>query len=92
MVVQANQFSGWAQKSNPCEIILSTEDEYRSNGRSLGDMQWNGESSNIACFECVLGVDWPGSVQSFVSQCKAVNWGRVWGNGGYMSFGKKCRR
>lgn len=30
-------------------------------------MQWNGGSSNFAYFEWVLGADWPGSVESFVS-------------------------
>ena len=30
-------------------------------------MQSNGGSSNFACFESVLGADWPGSIPSFVS-------------------------
>lgn len=73
------------QSSNSCELILSTHEEYRSNGRSILGMQLNGGSSNLACSECVLGADWPGSVQSFVSQCKPVRWG---GKGG--PFGGKA--
>ncbi len=33
-------------------------------------MQSYGGSSNFACLESVLGADWPGSVQSFVSHKK----------------------
>ena len=73
--VQANQCSGWAQSSNSCELILSTEEESWSTGYSLWNMQSNGGSSYLACFEFVLGADWLRSLQGFVSPCKPITWG-----------------
>lgn len=48
------------QSSNCCEFILSTKNEYSSNRLSHGGMQSNGGSRGFACFDCVLGADWPG--------------------------------
>ena len=67
VVVQANRR---AQSSNPCELILSRNDEDWGNGRTLCGMQSNGGSSNFACLENMLEAEWAGSVQSFVSRCK----------------------
>ena len=54
-------------------------------------MRSNGGSSDFACLKCGLKAEWTGSLQSFVSQCKPLKWGSVWGNGGYVRR-IRCKR